>query len=161
MKKISFCFVILSLFLASSCSKNSNNPSSNNISNLPTNTWTFKSNTYTANTVSGNSSTGLLSASALSPQGKLSFNFYAVLPTSNGYYTVARAGNPQSADQVGLYLYEGYSNLYYSTGGDGNQKVYVSVNAGKVSVSGANLQFYSATNSADSSAASFNITQTQ
>ena len=158
MKKVIFGMLVLSSVFITSCKKSSSNPGG---------FWTFKSTTYNATTCTAG--TGELDATNLTSSNTTTFSTFVVgfyngtLPTTGGQYTVANNGTPTSSTQVGIQVStDGTSgNTYESTGGNGTQKVTVSVSNGKVSVSGSGITVGNVMTSSDSAGVNFSITQLQ
>ena len=168
MKTILNAILITAICIASSCSKSKP-------TGLPSQTWTFKSLTY--NTVECFEDTTHYNLNLSANNGSIndSSTYCAVtcffhgntLPTSNGTYSVAYINAPTdsiTSSQVTFRLVLGGAlNNYMSTGGNGHQMVSVTVNNGKLSIAATNIEMahYNGSYVTDSSALSFNITQTQ
>jgi hypothetical protein len=166
-----FSTALLMAFLLASCKKDTPPPAPA----IPAQTWTFKSVTYHtfecfADTNTNNFGLHANNGSPADTTGysALLCNFYGKsFPTANGTYTVALVNTPDSSltsAQVTISLtLGGLTNVYQSTGGTGTQQVFVTINNGKISVSGSNIELenYNSAISVDSAALSFNITQTQ
>ena len=142
---------------------------------IPAQTWTFKSLTYNTVECFEDTSHYNLDLSANNGSANDSSSYCSVvcffhgsaLPAASGTYTVALVNAlPDSitATQVTFRLVLGGAlNNYMSTGGNGHQTVNVSVNNGKLSITGNGIEMahYNGGFITDSAALSFNITQTQ
>jgi len=151
MRKIIFVTLVSGLLLMASCAKT---PPAN-----PGGSWVFKQTTY--NTTTCAATGNILLASSAS--GSLTVNFYS-FPTASGYLTVASGGYPNTFSQVGIAATVGNTAnaLHYtSTGGNGQQQVYVTLTNGKVNVSGTGIEMQNGASPYDSSALTLNITQLQ
>lgn len=161
--------LIIGLLALLSCNKDKVTPG------VPSQTWTFNSITYNtvecfADTVHNNLDLSANNGSVSDSNSycALTCFFYgAAIPANNGTYTVALVNTPSSsitATQVTFRLVRGGAlNNYMSTGGNGNETVNVTVNNGKLSVTGSGIEMahYNGTFVTDSAALNFNITQTQ
>ncbi len=172
MKKVLQGFLAALLLTVIACNKNKDTviPEA-----LPAQTWVFDSVTYNtvecyADTVHNNLNISANNGSVTDSTNycALTCFFYgAALPAANGTYSVALVNTPTgsiTSNQVTLRLVRGGSfNTYMSTGGDGHQTVSVTVSNGKITISGTNIEMahYNSTLVTDSTALSFNITQTQ
>ena len=143
------------MILVGGCKKSATNPD----------TWTWKGTNYSSasSTTGTGASNGTISVVSSSPAGSMQVFFYNGLPTTSGMDTVVAWGTATTETQVNISLGEG-SNTYYSTGGNGsNQLIMVTVSGGKVSVAtmaNSPIELLNvATNSTDSSGATFSITQ--
>jgi hypothetical protein len=161
MKKNSFVIIIMGLLILASCKKN------NPVISYPYGSWslnntTFKVTSCTADTAGAD----LMAQDSLigNPNCNLIVYFNTALPAVSGAYTVANLNTLPAAGQVSIGV--GYSapsvlNNYISTGGGGNQKVNVTVSGGKISISGTGIEMVNTGLGTDSTALTFNITQTQ
>jgi hypothetical protein len=168
MKKITLALIAMMLIIfVSSCKKDN-----------PTDFWSFEGNTYyvdsttvspfTYNHWSSNIALNITSTSTVNTDIGYS-NLYFIfpnytLPTTNGTYTVVST-NPTGM-QVFITFFRNSDtkgNFSYSTtGGDGNEKVTVTVGpTGLVSLSGSGIVLQNNASPYDSSALNFNVTQKQ
>jgi hypothetical protein len=159
MRKIGSLILMICMLLAS-CKKSN--------TTISAGTWTFQSSTFHAGICTGASSfTGTLTAAQVSNSDfcYISCIFYNSLPTTNGSYNVVayNAGSVQlSPGQAYLQMViDSDINMFTSTGGDGKEKLNVSVSNGKVSASGSGIEMAKYINPSDSSPVTFNITRTQ
>jgi len=159
MKSAAYLVLALVILATASCSKSINND--------PAGSWTFQSVAYTAGICEG-ASVGSLTAVCTSGNytSYILIFFYDSLPAVSGTYTVI-SSNPASFTALGpgqLYLQMGIdsgTNKYFSTGGNGMEKVNVTVSNNKVKVSGAGIVMANYFNPPDSAPVTLNITQTQ
>ena len=157
-KLIIFPFTLVAIaviLMAGGCKKSSTN----------NNTWVWKGTSYSSPTCTTGTgaSNGTLSVVSSSPAGSLQVFFYNGLPTASGMDTVVAWGTAATESQVSISLGAG-TNTYYSTGGNGvNQMINVTVSGGKVSVAtmaNSPVELLNvASNSTDSAAATFSISQ--
>jgi hypothetical protein len=98
-------------------------------------TWSWKGTNYSSAscTTGTGASNGTLSVVSSSPVGSMQVYFYNGLPATSGTDTVVAWGTAATESEVSISLGAGTST-YYSTGGNGNQLVKVTVAGGKVSV---------------------------
>jgi hypothetical protein len=128
--------------------------------------WTFQGSTYYVagcDSVAGSLNASNANANNQYTYGTIGVDFYKALPATAGTYTVVKF--PPAAGQVAITIgIDGSSPAinYNSTGGNGMETVKVSIGSnGFVNVSGSGIQMYNASGGTDSSALTFNITQTQ
>lgn len=159
MRKAITVLVSLALLTLAACKKSS--PAN------PGGSWTFKGVTYLTTTCIGYDSIGTLTATCTpsgsnTNSGSLTLQFFNVLPTGNGKYTVVGTGYPAYPYQVYVSGLIGTQQVaYQSTGGGGAEIVQVSYSNGLISVSGSGIELINSNNAADSSALSLNIGQLQ
>ena len=157
MKKIFFAVIILCAVLTA-CRK------STPAMTYPAGSWTLKGTTFPATscTISSPEVTAYDSLSGTT-SCNVTLYFDSILPVASGAYTVV-AGALTAQNQVAVlvgYTEPGLLNFYSGTGGNGNQKISVSVNNGKLNITGTGIEVANTNNTADSAALNFNITQTQ
>jgi len=169
MKKTFGGILIIGLLTMMACKKDNSTPT------IPLQTWTFKSITYNtvecfADTSTNNLNLSANNGSAVNINGycALACYFYGKsLPATGGTYTVALVNAPDTsitATQVTLRMVFGGSlNSYMSTGGSGNETVSITINNGKLNITGSGIEMahYYGAAITDSAALAFNITQTQ
>jgi hypothetical protein len=154
MKRVIFGCLAIALLMVASCSKN-------NTTTGPTAyTWSFKGVTDTATTCTAVGNTLEATYSSATNPGNLDIIFNGTsVPTTAGQYTVVAGYTANSPGQVVLQTNIG-SNQYNATGGNGTQKVNVTVSAtGKLTVTGSAIEMVSSTNHADSAAITFDVAQ--
>jgi hypothetical protein len=171
MKKNHLAVLLPCLLLFAACSKTKDiAPPA-----VPAQTWIFKGATYNtvicfADTVTNNLGVHANNGSVQDSTNysAILVNFYgAALPTSNGTYSVALVNTPVTSltrTQVTIsFTLGGRTNVYQSTGGNGNETVSVSISNGKLSILGAGIELenYNSSTAIDSAALSFNITEAQ
>lgn len=128
--------------------------------------WTFQGSTYYVagcDTAAGGS---LIASSANANNtytyGTIGVNFYGRLPATSGTYTVVKF--PPAAGQVAITVsIDGALPIIYnSTRSNGMETVKVTTASnGFISVSGSGIEMINASGGTDSSALTFNISQTQ
>jgi len=158
MKKAIFG-IIVCLMVLSSCRK-SNPPAS-----YPYGSWSLNTVTFPVTACVGNAPTLTATDSfTANPSCNIVIYFDSILPTTAGTYTVVNQNLVPGANQVSIavgYVAPGVLNNYISTGGNGTEKVKVTVSNGKISVSGSGIEMTNTGLGADSTALTFNINQTQ
>jgi hypothetical protein len=161
MTKAITSILIISLLIATSCRK------SNTAATLQGGTWTFNAATYNATSCVAAPASAAINASGRSSANTftLSFNFLNGYPTSSGNYTVINGHNTSTLPFSNLVMINatisGASSASYYSSGSGTGSVSVDVVNGKLSLSGTGIEMLNTANTSDSSALSFNITQTQ
>jgi len=154
MKKAIFWISALVLVSVTSCNKGNGTPE----------TWSFEGTSYNANSVSGQ--TGLLVGTmigAINPNNivQISCIFHNnILPTTSGNYTVVKSNPGLNQVAFNLNINIGQA-IYNSTGGNGSQKVAVSVSGGEVSIVGSHITLSTAPAAPIDSSATFSINITQ
>lgn len=154
MKKAILAVIVIAYIFVSSCNKGTYLPE----------IFSFKGINYGANYVLGQ--TGVLIATSSSSVNPNNFNqvscffLHDNLPTVPGTYTVV-SGIP-AASQVALSMsLDSGQNIYSSTGGNGTQKVTVSLSGGKVTVVGSNITLACNTAWPPDTSATFSLNITQ
>jgi hypothetical protein len=161
MKTTSLVIIILSLLVFASCKKNSPAIS------YPYGSWSLNNTTFKVTSCTTDSAgADLVALDSLTgnPSCDIIVYFNSALPAASGSYTVADQGTLPAAGQVSItvgYAAPSVLNNYISTGGGGNQKVNVTVSGGKISISGTGIELVNIGLGTDSTALTFNITQTQ
>lgn len=159
MRKTIFGLLVISLCVAESCQKA---PPTN-----PGGSWTFKGVNYTARYCTGDSLTAVLTALDsiyTGVAGSVNVIFFRVLPIGNGTYAVVKDSFLTKPYQVALSANIGpaVAGTYYrSTGGNGNETVYVTVSKGKISLTGSGIEMSDTTHTSDTATLSLNIVQQQ
>ena len=159
MKKLLYITICLLAF--ASCKKSTTTAPN------PPQTWTLNSTIFKVTSCLADSAGASLAATdsfSGNPSCNIVVNFNSSLRTASGWYTVANQGIPPAAGQVSIsvgYTAPGVLNNYLCTGGNGTQKVNVTVSNGKIGVVGTGIEMADIGIATDSSALSFNITQTQ
>lgn|GEM_PF-5881018 len=132
----------------------------------PAGYWNFLSNSFQAVSCTVNPATASLTGAnsqTSNPYGTFVVSFHDSLPTVGGTYTVVYAGGSPKPQQVTItvgYFTSDTSIYYGSTGGDQqSQKVIVTVNKGKISLSGSNIEIINTTGLYDSIPMNFSLTQ--
>jgi hypothetical protein len=154
-------FTVLAItFLLAACKKTTT-------TDIPTGnaggTWTFKGITYQApvcDTTSGNLVATVPTAKGQHAGGEMAVDFYTATPNAAGTYSVIRGSytiNNATQVEVGITDING---VYYISTGNDNATVAASINNGKVSLSGTNIELVNLNNAADSSTLTFAINQT-
>jgi hypothetical protein len=150
MNKTALVIIVTASIFATSCKKSPNSTIE---------TFSFKGTSYTVNTVTAQ--TGVMVATVVPPFDpsttvQLSCTFPdTTLPIFPGSYYVVN-GTP-STNQVALSVsFNSGQQIYKSTGGNGTQKVAVTISGGKVTVVGSNITMLSGT---DTASINLNITQ--
>jgi hypothetical protein len=165
-RKSIFIFIALGILAIPSCNKGG---TPHNVI-YQGGSWTLGSLSYKATSCVGSTASALLTVSGVSGDGRTSFtmtfNFTDGYPTANGTYTVLNGHNEGSVPLENLVMINatltgGINGQFYSSGGDGSQKVTVTVANGKISLSGSGIEMLNAGNASDSTQLSINITQTQ
>ncbi len=161
MKKVIFGIIAVTLLMITSCTKNNN----------PGGSWTFQSATYNTASCTTSSASATLTVSNTSTPAinsvSMVFSFFNGLPTTNGTYTVLNANSHILLPSgnwvvINASMGEAMTQQYYSTGGgNGPQKLSVTMNNGKISISGSGIELANTANPSDSSALTVNITQLQ
>jgi hypothetical protein len=159
MKRIIFAHLALAMLAFSSCHKSSTSAS------YPDGSWTFNSVTFPVTACIANDPTLTATDSlAGTPSCNIIIYFDSLLPVTSGTYTVVSQSIVPSANQVSIalgYVAPGVLNNYVSTGGNGTEKVSVTLSNGKLKISGSGIEMLNTGLGTDSAAVTFNITQTQ
>lgn len=168
MEKTILVFISLGLLAMASCKKDAQ--STNHNVTYQGGSWTFGSLPYTATSCAGAPASAMLTASGLSGSGSttftMTFNFTDGYPTTDGTYTVLNGHNEgpvplENLVMINARLTGAVNEQFYSSGGNGSQKVTVTVSNGKISLSGTGIEMLNAANASDSTGLSFDLTQTQ
>jgi type IV secretory pathway protease TraF len=128
--------------------------------------WTFNGGTYDAVACTADTIHATLTAyNTLTgdPYSNITIYFYDSLPVRTDSFVVARDNHLTAANQISITV--GYMSAgmlaYYATLGLHNQKVAVTVSAGKIAVTGAAISITKTSASLDTIPLSFNIRQAQ
>lgn len=154
-------YILICLLAFASCKKNT--PATS----YPWGSWAMNNTTFKVTSCVADSALADLTATDSfigNPSCNIVINFNNALPVGSGWYTVANENVPPAAGQVSItvgYSSPGVLNNYLCTGGNGTQKVNVTVSNGKISVSGTGIEMINIGAGTDSTALTFNITQTQ
>ena len=155
MKSIVLALTLLSILL-SSCNKGE--PP---VARLPTGTFAFRSVTYTLTTCTVDTGDASVTVAGQSEFDNctISFNFLNGYPATGSNFTVLPGTTTMTtfANQVTIHASAGGSS-YYSAGE--GQSLVVDIIKGKTQLSGNGIEMLNTGNASDSSALSFNITQT-
>jgi hypothetical protein len=132
---------------------------------FPGGSWSFNRTAFSA-TECDTAGATLIATDSLTgnPDCLLSVSFYNSLPVSSGFYTVASQGQTPGPGQVYIavgYVVPSVLNNYISTGGNGTEKVNVTVANGKVAISGSGIMMVNTGLGMDSNTLTFNIAQTR
>jgi hypothetical protein len=168
MKKAILVFISLGLLAMASCRKDAQSTIHN--VTYQGGSWTFGAVPYNATSCAGAPASAMLTASGLSGSGSttftMTFGFTDGYPATGGTYTVLNGHNEgliplANFVMINATLTGAINGQFYSSGGNGDQKVTVTVANGKISLSGQGIEMLNAANASDSTVLSLNITQTQ
>ena len=159
MKRLAYITICLLAF--ASCKENAMTTS------YPFGSWSMNNTTFKVTSCLADSATASVTATDSfigNPSCNIVVNFNTALPAASGWYTVANEGLQPAAGQVSIsvgYSAPGVLNNYLCTGGNGTQKVNVTVSGGKINIAGTGIEMVNIGYGTDSITLNFNITQTQ